>query len=170
MDLCIKYRNNGMILRSIVTIILFYLLANYSKKSAFIVEYLYFILPIILTILDEVDNVWTIQYKQNICTKTFNYQIKDKIFDSLSYLVLYLFFDLDNILLAFILYRIIGIYLFYITRKSFWLILFFDFAKEYLLYLFIFNTDYYYISIFILCKIAFEYYFHTKHNIKDYNL
>ena len=161
---------NGMILRYILTVILFYLL---YINNTYINKYLYLILPILLSILDDIDNVFTRPYKynwrsNNRCTHLYFYQITDKICDSISYLLLSLFFKLDNILLFFVIYRIIGVILFYYTKNSKWLIFFFDFAKEYLLYFFLFGKNYVYIPFFIFGKICFEYYFHTIHNKNDY--
>ena len=115
-------------------------------------------------------------YKEKQCTKRFYYQVSDKIYDSISYLMVYVFlrqfFRLDAksdmILLLFILYRIIGVVLFYKTKNSTWLILFFDFIKEFFLYLAIFGNNYSYIGLFIGCKIMFEYYYHTIHNPNNY--
>lgn len=171
MNNCNKLVNNGMILRYISTIITFYFLFIHMN-NIFIFNNLYIILFIALILLDEVDNIFTKFYKYNGiyngCTHLFHYQITDKICDSISYLLLYLFFVLDNVLLFFILYRIIGVILFYFSKNSQWLILFFDFAKEYLLYLFFFGEKYLYIPIFVLLKIIFEYYYHTMHNINNY--
>ena len=171
MKVCNKLVNYGMIIRYTSTIILFYIL-SINIHNNIISKYIYLILPIILTILDNIDNIFTFYYKYNKnyngCTKLFYYQYMDKIFDSMSYLSLYLFFKLDYILLLFILYRIIGVLLFYITKNSKWLILFFDFAKEYLLYIFIFGNNYVYLPLFILSKIFFEYYHHTINNYNNY--
>ena len=160
---------NGLILRYIITIITYYLL--YINISI-IIKYLYLILPICLTILDGLDNIFTsfvnFNGRYNGCLFEYYYQINDKICDSISYLLLFLFFKLDYILLFFILYRILGVILFYLTKNSIWLIIFFDFAKEYLLYLFIFGKNYKYILYFIICKIIFEYYFHTIINTNNY--
>jgi hypothetical protein len=165
MNECKERILNGNILRYIVTIIALYILS--VNNSTFLVKNMYLILPILLTILDIVDNVFTVNYYLP-CGKTYYYQIRDKICDSVTYLLLFLFFKLDNVLFMFVLYRIIGVMLFYITKNSRWLIIFFDFAKEYLLYLFIFGKNYLYIPIFIIGKIGFEYYFHTIFNPNHY--
>lgn len=162
---CKKLIDNGMILRYIVTVITFYFL---SLNVSTLKNYIYLILPIVLTLLDGLDNIFTGFDKDNNCVKSFYYQSNDKICDSISYLLLYAFFKLDFILLFFILYRVIGVILFYYTKNSSWLILFFDFAKEYLLYFFIFGNNFVYLPFFILCKIGFEYYHHTINNKNDY--
>lgn len=162
---CKKLIDNGMTLRYIVTVITFYFL---SLNVFTLKNYIYLILPIVLTLLDEVDNIFTTFYNANNCTKLFYYQSNDKICDVISYLLLYAFFKLDFILLFFILYRVIGVILFYYTKNSSWLILFFDFAKEYLLYLFIFGNNFICLPFFILCKICFEYYYHEIHNKNNY--
>ena len=163
MIICNNLIKNGIIIRYIITFISFYMLIiNINNKV--LNKYIYLILPILLTVLDSLDNIFTIFYKYNDCTRLFYYQVYDKIYDSLSYLLLYLFlhlfFSADYILLLLIFYRIIGVILFSITKNKKWLIIFFDFVKEYLLYLFIFGKNYTYIYLFIFLKIFFEYYFH----------
>jgi hypothetical protein len=171
MQVCDKLVRDGMLLRYIVTVISFYYLSIHMDNKI-ISKYIYLILPILLTALDEVDNIFTVFHKYkgkyNGCTKLFYYQYTDKICDSISYLLLFLFFKLDSILLLFIVYRIIGVILFTFTKNSNWLILFFDFAKEYLLYLFLFGNNYLYLPLFILVKIIFECYYHTIHNENHY--
>ena len=168
MSSCNKYIHNGIIFRYIITIVSFCVLFVYYRESS----YLYLILPFLLTALDETDNIFTGFHKSNGimngCTKTFDYQYLDKICDSVSYLLLFLFFKFDNPLLYFVLYRMVGVVLFYFTKNSKWLILFFDFAKEFLLYLFIFGKNYVYLPFFMACKIGFEYYFHTVVNKTHY--
>jgi len=100
MSLCNDDIRNGMILRYILTIVSFFiLLVNYDDKI--IHTYLYLILPILLTILDETDNIFIFSHKKegdtSDCTKTFYYQYLDKICDSVSYLLLFFFFKLDNL-------------------------------------------------------------------------
>ena len=182
MDNCNSIIKNGIIDRYIVTIISFIILAIIFKNK-FIIKYIFLILPILLTLLDEVDsikNIFTRFYnyitnkKYFSCYHLFYYQYLDKICDAFSYLLSYIFlcvfFKPDNILFLFIFYRIIGVILFYITKNSAWLILFFDFVKEYYIYLFIFTNNYLYIPLFILCKICFEYYWHKIHNNNNYLL
>ena len=167
MTLCAKNIRNGIIFRYIITLVLFYILSIYNNNKI-IMNYFYLIAPIMLTVLDEADNIFTFSCKRNQCTKTFYYQYLDKIFDSVSYLLLFLFFRLDNVVLYFILYRIVGVLLFSLTKNSMWLILFFDFVKEFLLYIFIFKNNYIYLPVFVLGKIAFEYYFHNVINKSQY--
>ena len=179
---CDNIIKNGMIIRYIVTIITFIILAIFSKNN-FIIKYIYLILPLLLTLLDEVDSTDKIFTRFNnyisgkkyfSCYHLFYYQYLDKICDSFSYLLSYLFlclfFKIDNMLFLFIVYRIIGVILFYITNNSVWLIVFFDFVKEYFIYLFIFSNNYMYIPLFVLCKISFEYYWHKIHNNNNYLL
>jgi hypothetical protein len=165
MDICNKLVTDGMNIRYIATLLSFYVVA---LNITFVNNYLYLLLPILLTVLDNIDGIFTLFNKHNGCKKKYQYQITDKICDSISYLLLFLFFKLDTILLLFVIYRIIGVVLFYFTKNSSWLILFFDFAKEYLLYLFIFGNNYTYLPIFILLKIGFEYYHHTITNPNNY--
>jgi len=163
MSFCNTDIHNSMLIRCIITIFSLSILYLYNN---IIHKYIFLILPILLTILDSIDSLTLKKYK---CVKTFYYQSLDKIIDSISYLLIFLFFKLDNIFLFFIFYRIIGVILFYITKKSKWLILFFDFTKELLLYIFIFGNNYIYLPIFIICKIIFEYSFHNIINKPDYS-
>jgi hypothetical protein len=169
MDICNKLVTDGINIRYITTFLSFYVVA---LNITFLNKYLYLLLPILLTVLDGLDSIFLLHYnykkKNNGCKFEYYYQISDKICDSISYLLLFLFFKLDTILLLFVLYRIIGVVLFYFTKNSSWLILFFDFAKEYLLYLFIFGNNYMYLPVFILLKIGFEYYHHTITNPNNY--
>lgn len=165
MDICNTKIINGIIIRYITTFIAFYFLSTNIGNILNKGKYIYLILPILLTLLDNVDNLFTIFYKNNICTKTYYYQYNDKICDSISYLSLFLFFNIDKTTLIFILYRLIGVILFYVTMNKKWLIIFFDFVKEYLIYLFFFGNNYLYLlPILMLSKICFEYYYHMIHN------
>lgn len=162
MDICDSKIKNGILIRYIITILVFYIL---SLKIDTYYKYIYLILPILLTLFDNVDNIFTFSYKNNNCTKSYYYQYNDKICDIISYLLLFSFFKLDNSILFFIFYRIIGVILFYFTKNTIWLVIFFDFVKEYLIYMFIFQNNYNYIlPILILFKIIFEYYFHNVTN------
>jgi hypothetical protein len=178
--ICNGLIDKGMISRYMISIFVFYILFIYCKNKC-IKNYIYLILPIILTLLDRTDDIFIklfINKSNNVkhigCTKLFNYQKSDKICDSFSYLLAYIFlivcFKQDNILLFLIIYRIVGIILFSVTKNSLWLILFFDFIKEYFIYLFIFNNNFIYIPLFILGKIIFEYYWHTILNSNKYVL
>ena len=157
---------NGMILRYIITIFSFYILFLFRNNES-INKNIYLILPILLVILDGVDSIFTF-YKKNNCNQTFYYQYLDKICDSISYLLLFLFFKLENILLYLVLYRIIGVILFSITKNSIYLMLFFDFVKEYLFYSFVFKNNYIYLPLFVICKIAYEIYLHSVINKLHY--
>ena len=174
MTSCHKITNMGFILRYTLTIMTFYILYKTHTQQK-INNYIFLLLPILLIILDSTDSIPIEIYTHNInkcTTHLFDYQINDKICDSISYLLLFLFFTFNfNILvplLFFILYRVIGVILFYFTKNSPWLILFFDFAKEFLLYIFFFGKNYMYLPFFILCKIGFEYYWHTHINKNTY--
>lgn len=170
MEYCKRLIKKGLIIRYILTIAVIYIVSKTIHN-----EYIFFLLPVILSLLDSVDGIfihWN-GYDDNIqnkskCYKILYYQLNDKICDSISYLLIPLFFKVDNILLLFILYRIIGVILFYFTKSSKWLIIFFDFVKEYLIYLFIFKKNYVYIPLFMFVKICFEYYFHIFVNQNNY--
>jgi hypothetical protein len=166
---CNKLINAGIISRYILTIIIIYILSRTIGNN----KYIYLILPIILTLLDFVDTIFFYdftKFKKEKCSKLFYYQYNDKVSDLISYLLIFICFKIDYIFLFFILYRVIGVILFYITKDSKWLIIFFDFAKEYLIYLFIFGKNYLCIPYFIILKICFEYYCHTKYNLNNYTV
>jgi hypothetical protein len=102
--------------------------------------------------------------KSKNCTKTFNYQIKDKIVDVISYLMLINFYEFDEYLKYFVMYRLIGVIMYTITRNSDWLIIFFDFVKEYMIYRYIFGGKNYYLPILMIGKILFEIFYHKNIN------
>ena len=149
-----------MLLRCLVTIFVIHLIKD--------IKYLYLLLPIVLTILDEVDNVWTVSYKKNKCANTLNYQIKDKIVDTLSYIGAYYFLGLNNpLLLFFIIARTIGAILYSFTGNPFYLVIFVDFVKEYMLYIFFIGNDNTFLLPCILLKIMFEYKYHVKRLLEE---
>ncbi len=158
-----------MFIRIILTIVSLYFLSLSGVKI--ITQNIYIILPILLTLLDETDNIHTysLKYKgkENGCTKTFDYQIKDKIVDVASYFYTYSLFGDTNIFYLSI-YRLFGVLLFYFTKASKWLILFFDFVKEYMIYIYLFKDNFTYLPFAVIGKIIFEYYFHSKHNKQEY--
>lgn len=167
MNDCADYIQQGVLLRSFFTVLLIPSLFLYAGK------YLYLLLPIALLLLDTFDNIYFVLKEKKECSRLFDYQMKDKIIDSLSYVwtILFLFFlKGDSLLLFFVMYRIVGVVLFYYSRNSCWLILFFDFVKEYLLYVFVFGKNYSYLPAFILCKIGGEYLWHTYKNPNHYKI
>jgi hypothetical protein len=159
MEKCMKYVNNGMIFRLFLTFVSFSVLYNYKTLLG---KNIYLFLPILLLVLDKFDNII-------ICTKTFYYQINDKIVDMLSYLLLYFIIPINPLLQILIIYRLIGIILFGITKQSIYLIIFFDLIKEYLLYFYLFGNNNIYLPILIVGKIIIEYILHTKINKLNYN-
>jgi hypothetical protein len=169
---CKKYINYGMILRLISTIIAFAILHKFIDNK-YIKKYIFLILAILLTLLDLTDGSYDIIYKYNGyyggCSKTYYYQIIDKIIDVISYSLLFVFFKFKICLLLFIvLYRIIGVIIFTITQQKMSVVVFFDFVKEYLLYLFVFGKNYTYLPFCIFVKILYEYYIHIIHTNKWY--
>jgi hypothetical protein len=167
---CINAINNSITIRIIITIISLYFLSLSDIK--FIIENIYIILPLLLFILDITDgiNIYSLVYedKKNGCTKTFDYQIKDKIVDVTSYFYTYYLFNEDNNILYLSIYRLFGVLLFSITKSSKWLIIFFDFVKEYMIYIFLFKYNFRYLVIVIIAKIICEYYYHTIVNKPQY--
>lgn len=159
-DKCLKYINIGIVIRLVVTVITFNTLYIYSNLHI-LTKNIYLILPIILLVLDKLDNIL-------ICTKTFYYQLNDKIVDLLSYLLVFTLIPINNILLLLIIYRLIGVILFGITGLSIYLVIFFDFIKEYLLYIYLFKNNNSYIYLFIVGKILIEYIHHNYLNKNSY--
>jgi len=177
---CEHLLNDGFILRILFTLVSFYVLFLFINKKG-VRKYIFLILPIILTILDEIDLFPLKKTNENIikfyltykkCAHTFYYQKNDKILDSFTYLFTYLFlalfFENDFLLLFFVLYRSVGVFMFSVTMDSSWLILFFDFIKEYLLYLFLFGKNFNFLLHFIALKILYESLFHTVYNPNHY--
>jgi len=168
---CLTHVSNGMALRTILTFASFYIIKIYATKWD-----LYLVLPIVLTILDAVDNFFikysVISQGYNIlqgtnCTKkskeSLYYQVNDKIIDILSYVLCYTYFykELNDPLLElFIIHRMIGIILFITTHKKYFLVICFDFVKEYMLYKYLFASNYNYLPLCVILKIIFEYVLH----------
>jgi hypothetical protein len=168
--ICSSPINNSMLVRIGLTLFSMFLL--YTQKNTNIIgNNLYILLPVLLSFLDTTDNLFTrsLKYKGsfNGCTKTFDYQSKDKIVDVLSYFLSFGLFGDTNVLLLSI-FRAIGIALFYFTKTSYWLIFFFDFVKEYMFYVYLFKDNFKYLPLAIIAKIVFEYYFHSFVNKQTY--
>lgn len=115
----------------------------------------YLILPFFLTYLDMIE--------QDICriegpyaTRTFSYQVREKLGDVVSYLLIYSIVPVDRDVIAYILFRLIGVLLFGMTRNDRWLIVFPDMFKEYLLYHLIFRGEMSGFSLLIPVKMVFE--------------
>lgn len=162
---------NSAIMRLLFTIIIFVIYKNIYHNN----HTLYLLMPFILILLDEIDNIFLIN-KYHVLTKSYTYQTLDKINDCISYVLVPVFFNVDVILLFFIIYRVIGVILYIITHNNNYLIIFFDFVKEYMLLYYICNkfnyVHQYYTLIIILCillKLLFEYYYHKCHNIILFN-
>jgi len=179
MNECEHLLKHGFEFRVLLTFLSFYILVLFIKKG--VKKYVFLILPIMLMVLDEFDKLPTEKWNCDIikyylryrnCEPTFYYQKNDKIVDSFSYLITYLFLALffknDLLLLFFVVYRIFGVFMFSVTMDSSWFILCFDFVKEYLLYLFLFGKNFNYLLHFIALKILFESLFHTVHNPNHY--
>ena len=168
---CAKYVSYGMALRTVCTFISFYLVKHYASNWN-----IYLVLPILLTILDFVDNVFikSAQNSKNVsimegtnCTRKYKvsriYHTSDKIIDTLSYILCYIYFykELnDPILEFFILHRLVGVICFISTFNKYYLVGFFDFVKEYMLYKYFFKNNYVYLPFFVIIKIIFEYVLH----------
>ena len=170
MSTCEELLYKGFVIRYIATILSLGVLFFYLYKKK-VKVYLYLIIPILLSVLDFVDNTIA-NYHNKKCTKAFYYQYWDKVCDSFSYVVasllLWIFLKSDMILFFFVLYRIIGVFLFSVTKNSAWLVVFFDFVKEYMVYLFLFGKNVNYLPIFIIGKIIFEAVYHNLVNPNHY--
>ena len=174
---CKPLIKKGFVLRNVLTLLSLYVIYFYLHKKS-VRKYLYLILPVVLTLMDNSDNffMYSVQdfvlTKKRKCAKTFDYHHHDKISDSLAYAFAYFFIFLcvkhDPFLLFFVLYRIVGVFVFSYTKNSKWLVLFFDFVKEYFLYLFLFGRNWKYLPFFITLKMVFEYLFHSIINPSHY--
>ena len=159
----------GAVLRVVLTFVTFIIISK-----LFISKHLLFIiLPIVLTLLDSSDNIYTHYrrfkgYKDIKSNCTFEYQSIDKVNDLLSYVLVWKWFGLDTLFLIFCVVRAIGVIAFILTKKSFPLMIFPDVLKEYLVYRYFFPTGFDWIYLVIIGKIAFEIYFHTIKNKTSY--
>lgn len=126
--------NNGFLLRILLTIISLSIVDNNYK-------YLLLIIPIVLVILDGVDNIFIgyelIKRNHNFILKGGSnftkinryYHLKYKIVDILSYIIFYIYFYdklKDKLLEFFIIYRIIGNINYIIIGNKINIIIFFD--------------------------------------------
>lgn len=170
MPKCIEPINQSMIIRIILSVLSLYFL--FYNPTQFFENNKYIILPILLTILDETDNIGTyfLKYRgqNNGCTKTWDYQIKDKYIDVGTYFLTSYLFNLDPNIFYLSTYRFIGIILFGIFKTSQWLVVFFDFVKEYMAYIYFFKNNLSYLPLTVLIKICFEVYFHSEINKETY--
>lgn len=164
---CRKYISDGILLRTVMTVISFNVLYIMTQKD------LYLILPILLTVLDIFDNafLWPTMISKlqrtNCTSKFLYYQISDKICDIFSYVLCYIYFYniiKDPILEFFILYRLVGILLYVFTNNKYYLVIFFDLVKEYMIYKYLLGTNLLYLPIIIILKICFEYVLHLHIN------
>lgn len=176
---CDTYNNIGIFSRLVITVIVYFVIYKYwfSKESKESTKSIkspksncwLLVFAIILAVVDSSDCNWGLGfYHCPECSKTFYYQIMDKINDSLSYLAAWQLFGLDNLYFFFALFRCVGVILFGISRDATYLILFPDLNKEYLVYLFLFGYNYRYIWLLVLGKMAYEYYHHTNTNKRVY--
>ncbi len=160
--------NYGMLQRIVLTIIINIIL---YKHYYIFGSYLFIIVPLVLTLLDMVDNrnVLFDIFTKDI-TNTFIYQKYDKIVDLASYILVLFTIPLTSsqfkLLLGFILYRTIGVILYIYTRSNIYLVLFFDIIKELFVYMFLFGNNLMYLPLFIIGKIFIEYILHFQINKK----
>ncbi len=142
----------SVVARIIITIIVFAIIykQKWHEKTLLV------LLPIVLTFLDAVDNVYATYEEINLqCVLTKFHYYCDKFADAISYSFLFFLIKTDMMLSFFIGFRILGIVLFLMTANSVFLIFMFDFVKEYLLYLFLFNNNMKYLMGFVVLKFAF---------------
>jgi hypothetical protein len=116
------------------------------------------VLYFILLFLDHVDSLLPLFMYGIRVGGEWEYQILDKIVDTLSYgYVLLLYSEqLDPLFRIALIYRMIGVILFIVTRQSFWLILFFDTVKEILLYRYLFEENNSYLVAMVILVILYE--------------
>jgi hypothetical protein len=125
-------------------------------------KHYYILLPLLLTLLDFTDNVFTHIFttKMQYLSNNRFYQLQDKIIDSLSYILVWYVFKLNPIFLYLVLYRLIGVYIFYHTNDKKIFVLFPDVFKEFLFLTgFKLNNSIY--SIVFILKMVIEYFFNS---------
>jgi hypothetical protein len=125
-------------------------------------KHYYLLLPVLLTVLDFTDNVLTHIFTSNIqyLANSRFYQLRDKIIDSLSYLLAWYVFNLDPIFLYVVLYRLIGVYGYYQTNNKKMFVFFPDVFKEFL-FLSGFKLDNTIYGCVVILKMVFEYFLHV---------
>ena len=163
-NICKKTINLGAGLRFILTLVTFYLISKYLNPS-----YLFLVLPVVLTLLDFTDQIFSFRYSwgqgyyfKDVCTRFFEYQITDKINDWFSYFLAWYVFKLDPMFLKFLIWRGIGVISFGLTRSSLPLIPMMDMMKEYLLFKYFSPNSNKLLPLVIIGKIIFEFLLHTK--------
>jgi hypothetical protein len=162
-NICKKYIKWGAGLRVVLTLLSFYLMSKYNFSSNLLI-----VLPIVLTLLDLTDNIFSFGYSwsqgyhfKDICTWFFEYQITDKINDWVSYLLAWYLFKLDPIFLKFLIWRGIGVISFGLTRSSIPLVPMMDMMKEYLVFKYFSPNSNKLLPLVIISKIIFEFFLHT---------
>ena len=155
------------LLRFVATVLALGAVPFWAKRGS---PYFLVLLVCVLTLSDGVDALFFERTSDTArgSTKTFEYQVLDKINDVLAYSLVYCMTGYDAVFYL-TAYRAVGVLLFALTKKSIWLIIFFDFVKEYLLYRAVLGTNYAFILPAVLAKIGFEIFLHTKVNKADYN-
>jgi len=163
-NICKKKIYWGAGFRVVITLIIFYLISKYINPS-----YLFVALPIILTLLDLTDNIfsfgysWSLGYRfKDMCTRLFEYQITDKINDWVTYLLAWYIFKLDPLFLGFVIWRGLGVLTFGLTRSSLPLIPFADLMKEYLLFKYFSPGSNKLLPLIAIGKMGFEVWLHTQ--------
>lgn len=157
---------NGMLQRIVFTILTNIILYKYHY---FFYHYLFLIVPLLLTLLDMVDNrnLFIDIFTKDI-TNTFLYQKYDKLIDLASYLLVLFTIPFTNtqfnLFLGFILFRATGVLLYIYTKSNINLVLFFDIIKELFVYIFFFGNNLMYLPFFIIGKIFIEYILHFQIN------
>ena len=165
--ICENFVDYGLFLRYALSVLTIFVLSK-TMHNPFVRKHILLILPVVLTVLDGIDNIFTNLKGIRYCNRRIYYHFYDKVADSLSYLLVLSLFRLDSNILYFALYRIIGVILVRLTKNMNWLILFFDFVKEYMVYLFFFKGNNAYLPILMFAKICFEFLIHYVRHGKDY--
>lgn len=146
--------------RMAVTLISMYVLKDLNGTHR---AFLYAMLPFLLAGLDGVDSEY--MGDLNTSTRSFDYKIRDKTADVLSYYLSYkIFFPDDKVLLGLILFRAIGVFLFGSWKRIEFLVLFPDLIKEYLLYKAFYGENITAFPVIVPAKILYESWMHLTHN------
>jgi hypothetical protein len=163
-NICKKNIKWGAGFRFIVTLATFYFMSKNVNPS-----YLLIVLPIVLTLLDLTDQIFSFSYSwsqgyhfKDVCTRFFEYQITDKTNDWISYFLAWYIFKLDPIFLGFLIWRGLGVIAFGLTRSSVPLVPFADLMKEYLLFKYFSPNSNKLLPLVVIGKMGFEFWLHTK--------
>lgn len=146
--------DRAFLTRLIVTIITLVCVRRYTKAPGYI------IIALLVGVLDQLDSLYLMRtpgygYETRACD-TYNYILRDKVADSISYALAFALFEIEPSYMLFVMWRFVGVLLYGITKQVRWIIICPDMAKEYLVYSSIYNGDMSWFSIIVGFKIVYE--------------